>query len=140
MKHLAWLTDLHLGDVDGPADTRAIALSTIHSAKGGEWPVVFVVGLEDGLLPHLRPGRMTEGTPGEDEERRLAYVAISRTQVLLYLVYCRTRRLSTGGAPARLVTASAGATMPWSARSVRWTTTNGTRKLRTRRNGVAGSA
>ena len=97
-----WLTDLHLGDVDGPADTRAIALSTIHSAKGGEWPVVFVVGLEDGLLPHLRPGRMTEGTPGEDEERRLAYVAISRTQVLLYLVYCRTRRLSTGGAPARL--------------------------------------
>ncbi len=63
---------------------------------------MFVVGLEDGLLPHLRPGRMAEGTPGEDEERRLAYVAISRTQVLLYLVYCRTRRVSTGGAPARL--------------------------------------
>ncbi len=97
-----WLTDLHIGDVDGPPDAKAVALSTIHSAKGGEWPVVFVVGLEDGLLPHLRPGRMAEGTPGEDEERRLAYVAISRTQVLLYLVYCRTRRLSPGGAPARL--------------------------------------
>src|SRR5713101_3313729 len=39
-----WLTDLHLGDVDGPADIRAVALSTIHSAKGGEWPVVFVIG------------------------------------------------------------------------------------------------
>jgi DNA helicase-2/ATP-dependent DNA helicase PcrA len=98
-----WLTDLHIGDVDGPPDAKAVALSTIHSAKGGEWPVVFVVGLEDGLLPHLRPGRMAKGTVGEDEEeRRLAYVAISRTQVLLYLVYCRTRRLSPGGAPARL--------------------------------------
>src|SRR5207249_7097709 len=82
---------IYLGDVDGPPDTRAVALSTIHSAKGGEWPVVFVVGLEDGLLPHLRPGRMAEGTPGEDEERQVdrkstrlnsSHVSIS------YAVFC----------------------------------------------------
>ncbi len=97
----SWLTDLHLGEVDGPPDARAVTLSTIHGAKGAEWPVVFLVGVEDGLLPHTRPGQATAGTPGDDEERRLAYVAVSRTQVLLYLVYCRSRRLSSDGEPVR---------------------------------------
>ena len=49
-----WLVDMHLGETQGvtDADARAVTLSTIHSAKGGEWPVVFVTGLEEGLLPH----------------------------------------------------------------------------------------
>ena len=50
-----WLVDMHLGETQGvtDADARAVTLSTIHSAKGGEWPVVFVTGLEEGLLPHM---------------------------------------------------------------------------------------
>ena len=90
-----WLIDMHLGDVDGPAfgGTQATLLSTIHGAKGGEWPVVFVIGCEEGLLPHVRPTVVGRPTPAEHEERRLAYVAFSRSQVLLYLVYCQARRL-----------------------------------------------
>jgi DNA helicase-2/ATP-dependent DNA helicase PcrA len=96
-----WLADWHLGEVDGLADgqAEAVALTTIHSAKGAEWPVVFVVGLEEGLLPHGRPARIGESGPEDDEERRLTYVAFSRPQVLLYLTYCRTRRPVVDGQP-----------------------------------------
>jgi len=99
-----WLIDMHLGDVDGPAfgGTQATLLSTIHGAKGGEWPVVFVIGCEEGLLPHVRPTVVGRPTPAEDEERRLAYVAFSRSQVLLYLVYCQARRLPTETGVGRL--------------------------------------
>jgi DNA helicase II / ATP-dependent DNA helicase PcrA len=99
-----WLIDMHLGDVERTtADgSQAVVLSTIHAAKGNEWPVVFVVGFEDGLIPHVRPVPVGESTPGDDEERRLAYVAFSRSQVLLYLVYCQTRQVSTGGSLGRL--------------------------------------
>ena len=97
-----WLVDMHLGQVDGPVEARshAVTLTTIHSAKGAEWPVVFVVGFEEGLLPHGHPAGGVARV--ESEERRLAYVALSRTQVLLYLVYCRTRRLPVQGGPGRL--------------------------------------
>jgi DNA helicase II / ATP-dependent DNA helicase PcrA len=99
-----WLVDMHLGEIQGAVDneSRAVTLSTIHSAKGGEWPVVFVTGLEEGLLPHLRPTPAGQAARGEDEERRLAYVAFSRTQVLLYLVYCQARRVIVDGEPGRL--------------------------------------
>ncbi|MBV9971278.1 MAG: ATP-dependent helicase [Xanthobacteraceae bacterium] len=89
-----WLIDLQLGEFEAAADpgAKSVILTTIHGAKGAEWPVVFVVGCEDGLLPHgVRSGSRAP-TRGEDEERRLAYVAFSRTQVLLYLLYCRARR------------------------------------------------
>jgi DNA helicase-2/ATP-dependent DNA helicase PcrA len=87
-----WLADLYLGDATGPApdQTGAVTVSTIHRAKGLEWPVVFVLGVEDGLLP-LGAGA-GQLTTSDEEERRLAYVAVSRPQVLLYLTYCRTRR------------------------------------------------
>jgi DNA helicase-2/ATP-dependent DNA helicase PcrA len=89
-----WLVDMQLGEFDGPADAgaRSVVLTTIHGAKGAEWPVVFVVGCEDGLLPHGVRSSSRAPSLGEEEERRLAYVAFSRTQVLLYLVYCRARR------------------------------------------------
>ena len=98
------LVDMQLGEFDGPADTAdsAVTLTTIHSAKGTEWPVVFVLGCEDGLLPHGVRSASRTPTRSEDEERRLAYVAFSRTQVLLYLAYCRARRFSHDGAPGRL--------------------------------------
>jgi superfamily I DNA/RNA helicase len=60
----------------------------MHSCKGLEFPHVFVVGLEDGLLPHTRS--TDEGTL--DEERRLFYVAITRAQETLRLSYCHSRK------------------------------------------------
>jgi ATP-dependent DNA helicase UvrD/PcrA len=99
-----WLIDMHLGDIEGSSaqTSNAVVLSTIHAAKGNEWPVVFVVGFEGGLIPHVRPVPVGEAHHGEDEERRLAYVAFSRSQVLLYLVYCRARRTHSDGSPGRL--------------------------------------
>jgi DNA helicase-2/ATP-dependent DNA helicase PcrA len=99
-----WLIDMHLGDVDGPtpAGTQAVVLSTIHAAKGAEWPVVFTVGFEDGLLPHVRQSSAGQSARAEDEERCLAYVAVSRTQVLLYLVHCQARRLGADAQVGRL--------------------------------------
>ncbi len=69
--------------------TSAITMMTIHSAKGLEFPVVFVCGMEEGLFPNLThdtdPARL-------EEERRLAYVAITRARKRLYLTYAATRR------------------------------------------------
>jgi DNA helicase-2/ATP-dependent DNA helicase PcrA len=98
-----WLIDMHLNHVESAtaASVHAITLSTIHGGKGSEWPVVFVVGLEDGLIPHVRPENAGQAPRAEDEERRLAYVAFSRAQVLLYLVYCQTRRLVVDGEKGR---------------------------------------
>src|SRR5215471_15934080 len=87
-----WLADLHLGDVEAsPADTAAVPLLTIHGSKGREWPVVFICGLEEGLLPLGRTAHDQAAVDDRDEERRLAYVALSRSQIQVYLTWCRTR-------------------------------------------------
>jgi len=71
----------------------AITLITLHQAKGLEFPVVFIVGLEEGVLPHIRcfddPAQM-------EEERRLLYVGMTRSKTRLYLVNARYRRLFGG--------------------------------------------
>ncbi|MDR1013958.1 MAG: UvrD-helicase domain-containing protein [Coriobacteriales bacterium] len=67
-----------------------LALMTIHSAKGLEFPVVFVAGLEESLFPHVAS---SDGAEGLEEERRLAYVAITRARELLYLTHAQTRNL-----------------------------------------------
>ncbi len=77
-------------DLDSLAgQTHAITMMTIHSAKGLEFPVVFVSGMEEGIFPHTSHGE--EGALVE-EERRLAYVAITRAREKLYLTHAATRR------------------------------------------------
>ncbi len=74
-------------EVDG--DASRVTLMTLHTAKGLEYPVVFLVGMEDGVFPHLR----SLGDPDElEEERRLAYVGITRARERLYLshAWCRS--------------------------------------------------
>ena len=62
---------------------------TLHNAKGLEFPIVFILGCEDGVFPHSRA--LDEG--GLEEERRLAYVGITRAMRDLYLTYARTRNV-----------------------------------------------
>jgi DNA helicase-2/ATP-dependent DNA helicase PcrA len=73
-----------------PDDDSSVVLMTLHSAKGLEFPAVFLVGLEDGIFPHLR----SIGEPTElEEERRLAYVGITRARERLYLTHAWSRTI-----------------------------------------------
>ena len=82
--------------LSSPGDQSAseqVVLMTIHVAKGLEWPVVFITGLEDGLFPSLREREGTSEDAALEEERRLAYVAITRARERLVLSQARTRRV-----------------------------------------------
>jgi superfamily I DNA/RNA helicase len=89
------------------ADTRTdddglVTLMTLHNAKGLEYPIVFMIGCEEGVFPHSRA--LDEG--GLEEERRLCYVGITRAERDLYVTYARTRSVfgaRTFGAPSRFV-------------------------------------
>ncbi|HAG84212.1 MAG TPA: DNA helicase PcrA [Cyanobacteria bacterium UBA12227] len=76
---------------------KAVSLMTLHSAKGLEFPVVFLVGLEQGLFPH---GRSLNDPVALEEERRLCYVGITRAQEQLFLSHARERRLYGNREPA----------------------------------------
>jgi len=92
-----WLNRISLITRDDGEDDREgkVNLMTIHSAKGLEFPVVFIAGAEEGLIPHERS--MGEGEENEDagnieEERRLFYVAITRAREKLFITSCQKRR------------------------------------------------
>ena len=97
VQHISLVTMLERGDDEEP---DAVKLSTLHAAKGLEYPHVYLVGVEEGLLPHL--GREDEDVAAADavdlrvqriqEERRLMYVGITRAQRSLHLSWCKRRR------------------------------------------------
>ena len=70
----------------------AITMMTVHSAKGLEFPVVFVAGMEEGIFPHVAGFAAADDPAKLEEERRLAYVAITRARRRLFLTYAATRR------------------------------------------------
>ena len=93
-----------VSDVDGLNETvDAVTLVTLHQAKGLEFPVVFIVGVEDGILPHFKSLADPEQL---EEERRLCYVGITRAKQMVYLVYAFRRSLmgsSTVSKPSRFL-------------------------------------
>ena len=93
-----------VSDVDTRDDeTQAPSLLTLHAAKGLEFPVVFIVGLEEGVLPHIRS---MEDPSQMQEERRLMYVGITRAKERLYLLYAFRRSLfgdSSANMPSRFL-------------------------------------
>ncbi|HET7921655.1 MAG TPA: 3'-5' exonuclease, partial [Gammaproteobacteria bacterium] len=94
---------LEAGEGQAEAWEDCVQLMTLHSAKGLEFPLVFLCGMEDGLFPHQRSSDDLEGL---EEERRLCYVGMTRARQELYLSYAETRRLhgvENYGVPSRFL-------------------------------------
>ena len=81
---------LEAGEHQAGDDQEAVQLMTVHSAKGLEFDVVFITGLEQGLFPHENAAQERDGI---EEERRLMYVAVTRARRRLYLTHAETRLL-----------------------------------------------
>ena len=94
---------LEAGEGQGQESDDCVQLMTLHSAKGLEFPLVFLVGLEEGLFPH----QMSKEEDGRmEEERRLCYVGITRAEKQLVISYAEQRRLYGNilyGEPSRFI-------------------------------------
>jgi DNA helicase-2/ATP-dependent DNA helicase PcrA len=89
-----WLDGAALGEDVAPADEEATRLSSVHVAKGREWRTTFVVGLEEGLVPHYRALAQANASPDDDaleEELRALNVALTRARERLFLSACLHR-------------------------------------------------
>ncbi|MGB4598515.1 MAG: UvrD-helicase domain-containing protein [Trichlorobacter sp.] len=86
LEQVALVADLERGEAGSPS----VTLMTLHAAKGLEFKVVFMVGLEERLFPHVRA---LDDLDGMEEERRLCYVGMTRARERLYLLYARRRHL-----------------------------------------------
>ncbi len=71
-----------------------VSLMTMHAAKGLEFPVIFITGCEQGLIPFSYPGKIQDNL---EEERRLFYVAMTRAKEILYLTYAAKRKIYSTG-------------------------------------------
>ncbi len=94
---------LESGETQGDAWEDCVQMMTLHSAKGLEFPLVFLCGLEDGLFPHQRSINDLDGL---EEERRLCYVGMTRAMKQLYFTYAEQRRLhgvDSYNSPSRFV-------------------------------------
>jgi len=94
---------LEAGEGQAQADEEGVQLMTLHSAKGLEFPMVFLAGMEDGLFPS---SRSLEESGRLEEERRLAYVGITRARQKLVLCYAESRRIhgqDNYGVPSRFL-------------------------------------
>ncbi len=85
-----------VADADSTDERAPVSLLTMHNAKGLEFPVVFVAGMEEGLFPH---SRSLDSEAQMEEERRLCYVGMTRAEKRLYLSWARYRRRFGGGQP-----------------------------------------
>ena len=95
LESVALVSDID--DLDG--SDESLTLITLHQAKGLEFPAVFMVGMEEGLLPHRRA--IESGDPSEiEEERRLCYVGMTRAQSLLYMMRAFRRGFRGGTEPS----------------------------------------
>ncbi|MDN6656921.1 MAG: ATP-binding domain-containing protein, partial [Staphylococcus simulans] len=88
-----FLTDLSLvADIDEADIENGVTLMTMHSAKGLEFPVVFIMGMEESIFPHIR-SILSDDDHEMEEERRICYVAITRAEEELYLAHATSRTL-----------------------------------------------
>jgi DNA helicase-2/ATP-dependent DNA helicase PcrA len=92
--YLNRITLISRDDMEDDEDKGKVNLMTIHASKGLEFPVVFIVGCEDGIIPHARC--MEESDGNVEEERRLFYVAITRARDKLFISSCQRRRKMGG--------------------------------------------
>jgi len=137
LEEVALVADVDDHDSEVP---DAVTLTTLHAAKGLEYPVVFLAGLEEGVLPHLRA---LDDPPQLEEERRVLYVGMTRAQERLYLLHAR-RRFQNGAYRAHPVSRylaeipAAEVERPPSGRRGASTRTEGWAAARERRASLAG--
>lgn len=87
---LALIADIDSVDEDDPDNEEKITLMTLHAAKGLEFPIIFLIGMEENVFPH---SRSLFDDDGMEEERRLAYVGITRAEQQLYITHAKMRTL-----------------------------------------------
>ena len=103
LENIALLQDNEMADVTLDQKADVVTLMSLHSAKGLEFPIVYMVGMEDGLFPH---SRSLLDKDQMEEERRLCYVGVTRAKEKLYLFYARRRMLYgsiTSAMPSRFL-------------------------------------
>jgi DNA helicase-2/ATP-dependent DNA helicase PcrA len=80
-------------DAESGAKEKSVTMMTLHISKGLEYPVVFIVGMEENLFPSARAADEANDPNGIEEERRLCYVGMTRAEKKLFLTYARTRKV-----------------------------------------------